>query len=310
MSPKHSQPIPATPAFERPAYGRIAVCCAVVLIVLVGAYASNLADLVRTWYNDADYSHGFLVIPLAAAVALRRTRGMTADELAPSSLGVVLLAAILAARVASFGRGDFWFETATVLPAAAALTLACGGRALIGRVWPAIAFLAFMLPIPPAVDSVLSQPLQRIAATASGSLLRLSGLWVLNDGNVLDLGGDKLEVATACNGLAMLMSLCASAVAIVLLVPLGRGKRIALLAAAVPIALLCNVLRIAATAACHRAFGSEIGRHLAHDVAGWLMMPMALVLIGLGLAWSSWLIRAPEIVSKTQPTPAGLAPIR
>ena len=263
------------------------------MLVLVGAYASNLTDLVRTWC-DADYSHGFLVIPVAAVVALRRTRGMTAAELSPSAIGLGLLAAILAARTTFFERGDFWFETATLLPAAAALTLACGGQALLGRVWPAIAFLAFMLPIPPAVDSVLSQPLQRIAATASGSLLRLSGLWVLNEGNVLDLGGEKLEVATACNGLAMLMSLCASAVAIVLLVPLGRGKRITLLAAAVPIALLCNVLRIAVTAACYRAFESETGRHIAHEVAGWLMMPMALVLIGLALAWSSWLIRAPR----------------
>jgi exosortase len=280
--------------------------------VLVGAYASNLGGLVRTWYNEPDYSHGFFVIPVAAAVAFRRTRGMTAAEITPSAWGLALLASILAARAAFFERGDFWFETATLLPATAAVTLACGGWTLLRRVWPAIAFLVFMLPIPPSIDSILSQPLQRIAATASGSLLRLSGLWVLNEGNVLDLGGEKLEVATACNGLAMLMSLSASVAAIVLLVPMGRGKRIALLAAALPLALLCNILRITATAVCYQVFGSETGRHLAHDVAGWLMMPLALVLIGLGLAWSSWLIRAREASPEARfsPAVAGLAPIR
>ena len=312
MPPEAPQPIAQSEGPGRPATLRVAAGCVAAVLVLVGSYASNLGDLVRTWYNEPDYSHGFLVIPIAAAVARRLTRGMSTAELTPSAWGLVLLAAILAARAAFFERGDFWFETATLLPAVAAVTLACGGWGLLRRAWPAIAFLIFMLPIPPAIDSVLSLPLQRIAATASGSLLRLSGLWVLNEGNVLDLGGEKLEVATACNGLAMLMSLSASVAAIVLLVPMGRGKRIALLAAALPIALLCNILRIVATAVCYQAFGSDTGRHLAHDVAGWLMMPLALMLIGLGLAWSSWVVRSREAAFESRPEPAvvGLAPMR
>jgi exosortase len=313
VSPEETHPDPPTDSgTPRPAPRRVAVCCAVAALMLVGAYASNLGDLVRTWFNEPDYSHGFFVIPVALAVARRRTRGMTATDLAPSAWGLALLAAVLAARAAFFERGDFWFETATLLPAAAAVTLACGGWGLLRRAWPAIAFLVFMLPIPPSIGTVLSQPLQRVAATASGWLLRLSGLWVLNEGNVLDLGGEKLEVATACNGLAMLMSLAATVAAIVLLVPMGRGKRIALMAAALPLALLCNVLRIAATAVCYKAFGSETGRHLAHDVAGWLMMPLALALIGLGLAWSSWLVQTREATpeSRLAPAVAGLAPIR
>jgi exosortase len=291
---------------------KVAACCAAAALILIGAYASNLGDLIRTWYNEPDYSHGFFVIPVAAAVAWRRTRGITAADLVPSAWGLASLAAVLAARTAFFERGDFWFETATLLPATAAVTLACGGWGLLRRTWPAVAFLAFMLPIPPSISSVLSLPLQKIAATASGTLLRLSGMWVLNEGNVLDLGGEKLEVATACNGLAMLMSLAATVAAIVLLVPMGRGKRAALLVAALPIALLCNVLRIVGTAVCYNALGSDAGRHIAHDVAGWLMMPLALALIGLGLTWSSWLVRPRETTAEAPLPPAvsGLAPSR
>ena len=40
-------------------------------------------------------------------------------------------------------------------------------------------------------------------------LLRLSGLWVMPEGNVILVGTEKLEVAAACNGLSMLMSLAA-----------------------------------------------------------------------------------------------------
>ena len=85
----------------------------------------------------------------------------------------------------------------------------------------------------------------------------------------------------------MLMSLSATVAAIILLVPMPRWKRAGLLVSALPIALLCNVLRIAATAYCYEAFGSATGRKFAHDAAGWLMMPLALVLIGLEMAWFS-----------------------
>jgi exosortase/archaeosortase family protein len=58
----------------------------------------------------------------------------------------------------------------------------------------------------------------------------------------------------------------------------------------IPIALISNVLRIWATAWCYHWYGGEIGGHYAHDAAGWLMMPVALVLVGLELALLSWLV--------------------
>ena len=63
-----------------------------------------------------------------------------------------------------------------------------------------------------------------------------------------------------------------------------------LLASIVPIALASNILRITATAWCYHLFGAEVGGHFAHDAAGWLMMPVALILVGLELGLLSWLI--------------------
>ena len=104
------------------------------------------------------------------------------------------------------------------------------------------------------------------------------------------VGNEKLEVAAACNGLSMLMSLAATVVAAASLVPMSNWKRFLLLASIIPIALGSNVLRIAATAWCYYQFGAKIGSQYAHDWAGWLMMPMAMVLVGLELLLMSWLI--------------------
>ena len=201
------------------------------------------------------------------------------------------LAAVLAARVVFQERGEEWRETATILPALACLALTFGGWSLLGRVWPAITFLGFMLPLPPG-----STPCCR-ALAAPGDLgelrlLRLSGLWVMAEGHVIVVGADRLEVAEACNGLSMLMCLAATVSAATLLLPLTSWKRAALLASILPVALLSNVLRIAATAWCYQAFGAEAGGHFAHDAAGWLMMPLALLLVGSELAVWSWLIVA------------------
>jgi exosortase/archaeosortase family protein len=67
----------------------------------------------------------------------------------------------------------------------------------------------------------------------------------------------------------------------VLLVPMSTWMRVLILLSAVPVAFVSNVVRIAATAWCYQAFGADRGAQLAHDAAGWLMMPLALVLVGL-----------------------------
>src|SRR5262249_5369826 len=159
---------------------------------------------------------------------------------------------------------------------------------------PAIVFLVFLLPLPASVNGILSQPLQRLATAGSGVLLKLTGLWVVAEGNVILVGSDPLEVAAACNGLSMLMCLAATVVAMTILVSMDSWKRIVLLISIIPVALISNILRISATAWCYHLFGASMGGHFAHDAAGWLMMPVALILVGLELGLLSWLVGKSE----------------
>jgi exosortase len=266
------------------------VALAVVAIALGWAYAPNLRSLVTTWNQEPNYSHGFLVLPVALVIVWRRWVEEEPPAIMPSWWGWAGLVGMLIVRAVCYERGAEWTETATLLPVIACLTLAAGGWPLLRRVWPAIAFLVFLLPLPLRVNSILAQPLQRVATTWSTALLKLTGLWVVAEGNVILVGGDQLEVAAACNGLSMLMCLAATVAAMTILVPMAVWKRVALFLSIIPIALVSNVLRIAATAWCYHLFGAKVGGHFAHDAAGWLMMPVALILVGLELALLSWLV--------------------
>ncbi len=261
-----------------------------VAAVLGWSYGPNIASLVRTWNREPDYSHGFLVLPIALLILWKTWPRDSRSAPRPWAPAWLLVVAALAARTWFHEKGSNWSESATLLPIVAGLGLArIGWRAML-KTWPAFAFLIFLFPLPPQINTALSQPLQSLATWCACALLKLTGLWVMPEGNVILVGNERLEVAAACNGLSMLMSLAATVAAAASLVPMANWKRVLLLPSIIPIALGSNVLRIAATAWCYHKFGAEVGSKYAHDLAGWLMMPTAMILVGLELAIMSWLI--------------------
>lgn len=275
--------------------------------LLVFAYLPNILSLAKVWENEPNYSHGFLVIPIAVVILWRRITDHP-FVWSPSKTTWqtwTLLALLLAVRAFSYETGRAWTENITLIPVAACVTYAVGGRQLLSRAWPALAFLVFMFPLPDAVNSLVSQPLQQVATKGSCFILQLMGMWVIPAGNVINLtsphGPEQLEVALACNGLSMLMTLAATVTATVILIPMPLWKRIVVLLSALPIALISNVSRIVATGWCYYYVTDEAWRHRSHDWAGFLMMPLALALVGLEVWLLSWLFDDPEAEAATRP---------
>jgi exosortase len=288
MSSAH--PLPASAG--RPADRNVALAAgAVVLLMLAAAYAQPLYELGRKWYDDPNYSHGFLVAPIALAIAWQRRAELDPARLKPCWLGWAAILGLLASRYWLFERNEAWLEAATIPAVLAGLALAFGGWHLLRWSAPAIAFLIFMLPLPPRINLILAGPLQQLATIGSTAVLQAFGMPILAEGNVLMVGADRLEVEKACNGLSMLLSFVTLITATTIMIrtrPLW--ERIILMLSTIPIALISNIIRIAATAWCYHKFGREWGDKIVHDTAGWAMMPIALVLVFLELQVLSWLV--------------------
>jgi exosortase len=271
---------------------------AAAILVFILAYFQNFRTLVTIWYEDPNYSHGFLVIPIAVWILWQHLAGVKPAP-SPGAVpapwwGWVGLTVVLAVRAIAYEWNSQGLENITLVLAIACLTWTFGGWLLLRRSWLAIAYLVFMFPLPPTINNMVAAPLQRIATTGSCFLLQLSGRWAIQEGNVINLdtphGMVPLDVALACNGLRMLMTMVATAMAIIILVPLPTWKRIVLLVSIVPIALLSNVMRIATTGWCYYLIQAPNFKEWAHDVSGWLMMPLALTLVGLELCILAWLV--------------------
>ena len=209
-----------------------------------------------------------------------------------------MLLSLLVSRIYLYDGGFQWSAAASLLPVLAALALTLGGLTFLRRSWPALAYLLFLLPLPTRLNGILAQPLQNLATSMSVTLLKMSGLWVLAEGNVIYVGKQPIMVAEACNGLSMMMTLAATVAMAAFVLSMSAWKRVILGLSVAPIALVSNVLRITATAWCVHWFGAEIGGKRAHDAAGWLMMPLAFLLVLIELKMLSWLIVEEIVVNE------------
>ena len=269
-----------------------------VALAFVLAYWQNLHLLIQIWSEEEDYSHGFLVVPIALLILWERLKGWepkSSGVVAPTAWwGWVFLVVFLALRAIAFELNSSWLEAVTILPAIVGLTWSFGGWPLLRRIWPAIAFLVFMLPLPQLLNNWLALPLQLIAATSSRFLLQLSGMWVIQEGNVLNIstshGTEQLDVVRACSGLRMLMTMAATVSAVIFLIPLPKWERITLFLSIVPVALVSNMARIVATGWSYYLFTNKDYKDWAHDLSGWLMMPLGLLLVWLEHKVLSWLV--------------------
>jgi exosortase/archaeosortase family protein len=111
---------------------------------------------------------------------------------------------------------------------------------------------------------------------------------------VILLNEVELNVVEACSGLRMLVVFFAFATAVALIVKRPLWEKLLLLVSAIPIALVVNVLRITATGVLFETVSSQAAKLVFHDLAGWLMMPVALVLLGLELQLLKRLVIDPE----------------
>jgi exosortase len=130
----------------------------------------------------------------------------------------------------------------------AGAVLALGGTAFV-RVWAfPLALSLFMVPKLAVVYNQVTLPLQLAATRIAAGMLRLLGVTVAVDGNILVVAGRQVVVEEACNGLRFLLSLGLLAVMIAWFRDPKPWMRWALLASAVPLAIAANALRVASAA--------------------------------------------------------------
>jgi exosortase len=257
---------------------------------LVGALAAFLAlfwdvwsSLIRDWTTDDNYSHGFLIVPVAAYLAWERRARLAALPVRPALTGfVVIVGSLGVLLVGRLGAELFLTRIAIIGSVAGGILFVLGWQHLRVLAFP-VAFLLLMVPIPAILFNQVALPLQLLASRVGETTLRLFEVPVLREGNVIHLARTTLEVAEACSGIRSLISLVTLGIVYGYFADARVTVRWVLVLATIPIAIVTNASRVAGTGLAAHYYGEEAAQGFFHDFSGWVVFLAAFALMFIAL---------------------------
>ena len=254
------------------------------IIVTFGVYFPILRNMVNHWSIEADYQHGFIVVPLALFFAYERRWDLEDAPIKGSWLGLIpMLIGLTSLAIGRLGTELMTMRSGFVFTIIG-LVLLLSGREIFKILAFPLFFLFLMVPLPETLLNTIAFPLQLIAAKFAVWSLQELGIPALVEGNIIHLAHTQLFVAEACSGLRSLMALITLGVVFAHFFKRGAiWSKLFLVASTIPIAIFVNAFRVALTGYLTHHFGQEAAGGAIHDFQGIFTFGLAFfILLGEG----------------------------
>ena len=262
-----------------PSSKRSWIAAALVLAGFALLYRQVVVKLVMDWYNDDNYSHGFLIVPLALYFVWERREKLRKIPVTPSAWGLVFVLGSVVVLVAGILGSELFLTRISILGTVVGVILFLFGWAHLRALAFPVAFLLLMIPIPAILFNQIAFPLQLLASQFGESAMGLANVPVLREGNVLILANTTLEVAEACSGIRSLVSLLTLAIVFGYFSDPRGWVRTLLTLSAIPVAIVTNGFRVAGTGIAAHRFGAAAAEGFFHEFSGWLVFVSAFMLM-------------------------------
>jgi exosortase D (VPLPA-CTERM-specific) len=263
-----------------------------VSVVFVGSWLSAFQKLFIRW-GSGDNSYAYLIIPLFLYICWENRHRFDFSHFRASPFA--LIPAILSAITMVAGELG---SVETLLYIGIWLAFFSLGVFLYGMELRRLIFpwilLLFMIPLPPFINNMLTFNLKLAASALATQMLRLSGVSVLREGNIIDIGVEKLQVVDACSGLRFLIPMLLMALLVGYFFNKKKYSSLMLLLVVPPLSVLINGFRVYATALLLLGGHKKLADGLFHDFAGWVVFMAG----GTFLLLFSFLLRKLERVSE------------
>ena len=221
------------------------------------------------WQRD-EYNHCYLIPFISLFLLATRMRELAAVPWEGSKaglwvLGVAFVLLVLGEFSAIYTISQVGFVTGVIGAA-----IAVFGMPFFRIAWPALVYLYFMVPLPDFLEVQLSAGMQLVSSQLGVAVVRMFGMPVYLEGNVIDLGTYQLAVAEACSGLRYLFPLMSFGFLCAVLFQAPLWQRAVVFLSSIPITLLMNSLRIGVIGILVNNYGIEQAEGFLHDFEGWV----------------------------------------
>ncbi|MDR3416937.1 MAG: VPLPA-CTERM-specific exosortase XrtD [Nevskia sp.] len=269
QSPDSSRPIHALPrstwAFALAALGILALVC-----------RTGLGKMVEAWLGSEEYSHAILIPFIAGFLVWQRKDLLGRTPMRGSWAGFALVgfgcALLLLGRLSAL----LVVQQYALLVVVYGLVLGLAGWQVVRLLAMPLLLLLFMVPLPQFLLQDFSAKLQLISSQFGVVLIRLLGISVFLEGNVIDLGAYKLEVAQACSGLRYLFPLMTIGLILAYFYQGAAWKRTVVFLSSIPITILMNSFRVGVIGVLVEFWGPRMAQGFIHDAEGWVVFMASL----------------------------------
>ena len=275
--------------------GKLWAGIAAALVGFALLYRNVLAKLVYDWGHDDNYSHGFLIVPIALYLTWeRRDQFVAAPHRPATAAGLVMLLGSLLVLLGGILGSELFLTRISIVGTVVGTLLFTAGWLRLRVVAFPVAFLLLMIPLPAIIFNQIAFPLQLLASQAGEATLRAVEIPVLREGNVLVLANTSLEVAEASSGIRSLVSLLTLGIVFGYFTDQRAWVRILIAASTVPVAVISNGARVAGTGIAAHRFGPAAAEGFFHEFSGWAVFLVALLLMLALQRLIVWMVPPPS----------------
>lgn len=243
------------------------------------AYIPVFKELFYTWSTSDEYSHGFIIIPVALYILWTKREKLAVIEVETSRSGLIFLIASLILYVLAQFSGISTLSSLTLVLTIASSSLYLFGPKIFRKIIFPVFILLFMIPIPSQVYSAATIPLQLFVSKVSVFLASLLSIPVYREGNIINLPERTLQVVQACSGLRSIISLLTLSLIFGYLTLRSNLLRSILFFAGIPVAIFVNIIRVLLMVVAFYYFNFDLTTGTVHTFFGLVIFFLALVFL-------------------------------
>jgi len=260
------------------------VIAGILLLLVAYPFMDTIIDMEYRWRTQEEYGYGYIIPFISIFLVWQRKNSLMESEFNPTYRAVPVL--IVSGILYFMGEVS---TTHTLSQYALVLTILGLIYGFLG--WDKfrivaipLALMFLMIPLPPFIYNNLSGKLQLISSELGVDVIRLFGISVLLEGNVIDLGVFKLQVVEACSGLRYLFPLVSLSFVAAYLYKVETWKRILVFLSSIPITVIMNSFRIGVIGVLVEYYGIEQAEGFLHDFEGWIIFMTCMGILFIEMA--------------------------
>lgn len=242
-------------------------------------YLPIIYELITNWYDDPNYSHGFLIPVISAYLIWRKRQELIDIPKSVTGSGLILVIAGVLLYILGNAASEYFTVRFSMIVVLFGLVLYYLGAEVMRCVWFEILFLLFMIPVPYVIYFSATFPMQLLASKVTVFLLDGLGMPVIRQGNIIHLANQSMEVAEACSGMRSLVSLLALGAIYSYLTQKHLAGKILLFLSTIPVAVIGNIFRVFLTSIIVYTFDSSATTEPLHSLMGASVFVMAFILL-------------------------------